>query len=166
MKVKLPLLPPKLEARMKQYGFELPNFAAIYDRVLIYPLDKKDQPDMTAGGIVLAAETKNRATAQRGVIVSAGVRALEELFAHGLGIGDVVVWARFSNWPRTYFDSRTGHPHTVYIVQAGEIAASEDLKRDLDGGVLFYEIDTETGKTNVAERERVDPPTKDLGEGV
>lgn len=162
--VKMPLMPPKFEARIKQYGIELPNFAAVYDRVLVYPLDKADQPDTTAGGIVLAEQTKAKLGAQRGVVVAVGVKAAEELHSHGIWLGDIVYMARFSQYERSYFAN--GHYHRVCILQAGEIACSEDLKQAFDAGDIYLQINTVTGKTQLAERERNDPPTIDLGEGV
>lgn len=163
--IKLPLMPPKLEARIAQYGIELPPFVAVYDRILVYPLDKADQPDATAGGIILAESTKAKLGAQRGVIVSMGVKAAQEMFSHGLGLGDIIIMARFSEYERVYF-SQTRRPHRVCILQAGEIACSEDLKRDLESGDLHYQINTETGEVQVSERRRNDPPTIDIGEGV
>lgn len=158
---------------MKRYGFELPPFAAVFDRVLVVPLGDADQPTTTADGLlVIPPVSRERAGAQIGVIVSAGVKAIEQLYSHGIGIGDIVLLARFSEWPKAYFDKQ-GRPWQVLILQAGEIAASLDLKSELDLGDIWYEMNQDSGKIHVHENGgnatssgRVDPPTIDIGEGV
>jgi Co-chaperonin GroES (HSP10) len=161
---KVPLMPPRLEARMAKYGIKMPPFAAVFDRVLVYPIDSADQPTSTAGGLIVPEMMRKKAGAQMGVVVSAGVQAIEQLGSHGIAIGDIVLMARFSEYARAYFDL-DGRPHQVFIIQAGEIVASADLKVEFDEGELWYEMGTD-GRVQVHERERIDPPRVDIGEGI
>lgn len=162
------LVPQKLRARLEAFRVELPPFQPVYDRVFIAPLETYGQPDKTTGGIVIAETSKRRLAAQVGLLVAAGVRALEELYSHGIELGDIVMMARFSHWERGYMVGN--REHRIYIVQAGEIVGSEDLKTRLDRGDIWIEMDAATGKTRFEDREqgrdRNDPPQIDLGDGV
>ena len=165
-----PHLPPKLKARMEEYGIVPPNFSPVFDRVFVYPLDRADQPDKTAGGIVLPEMTKARLGAQRGVLVGAGPKAIEVLYSHGIVLGDIVISARLSPWERTYaarssvLDPETGQPlvsiHRVLVLRAEDIVGSEDLLTAYERGELVLEMD-ETGHVQLADRERIDPGEED-----
>ncbi len=165
----IPAGPPRLKARLEYFRAELPSFQPVYDRVFVYPLDTYGQPDKTAGGIIIADSTKRRLAAQVGLLVAAGIKAREELYSHGIELGDIVLLARFSHWERGYFSKDKLREHRVSIVQAGEIVASEDLKSRMDSGDVWMEMDQE-GKTTFhdreGERDRTDPPQIDLGDGV
>jgi co-chaperonin GroES (HSP10) len=159
--IRIPLRTAKLEARMKEHGIEFPRFAPAFDRVFVYPLDKQTQPDTTAGGIVLAEQVKQKLVAQVGVLIMAGPKAIEELYGHGISIGDVVVTARLSPWERTYF-SKTNRPHRILLLRASEVVGSEDLLESYESGELFMEMDS-NGRVSIADRERIDPPQGDEG---
>lgn len=159
--VRFPLRPPKLVDRMREHGIEFPRFAPAFDRVFVYPLDKQTQPDATAGGIILAEQVKQKLVAQVGVLIMAGPKAIEELYGHGISVGDVVVTARLSPWERTYF-SKTNRPHRILLLRASEVVGSEDLLEALESGALQMEMDS-SGHVTIADRERIDPPQGDEG---
>jgi co-chaperonin GroES (HSP10) len=159
--LRIPYLHAKLKRRMEQHGIELPRFAPCFDRIYVYPLDKATQPDSTAGGIILADSTKQKLAAQMGVLIMAGPKATEELYGHGIGIGDVVVTARLSPWERTYF-SKTNKPHRILVLRASEVVGSEDLFEAYESGDLFMQMD-DTGRVTIVDRERIDPPDNDEG---
>lgn len=159
--IRIPLRPAKLEARMKEHGIEFPRFAPAFDRVFVYPLDKQTQPDATAGGIILAEQVKQKLVAQVGVLIMAGPKAIEELYGHGISLGDVVVTARLSPWERTYF-SKANRPHRILLLRASEIVGSEDLLDAYESGELHMEMNSD-GRVTVADRERIDPPQGDEG---
>jgi co-chaperonin GroES (HSP10) len=159
--LRMPFIPPKLAQRMKDHGIELPPFAATFDRIFVYPLDKATQADTTAGGIVIPNEHKQKLAAQLGVLVSAGPKAVEELYGYGISLGDIVVTARLSPWERAYL-SKAGRPHRILLLRAAEVVGSEDLAQALESGELYMQMDHE-GHVTIAERERIDPPTGDEG---
>lgn len=150
-----PHCPPKLQQRMVEYGIELPDFAPVFDRVFVYPLERTGQPETTAGGIVLPETTRHRLGAQRGVLVGAGPKAIEQLYSHGVSLGDIVISARLSPWERSYASS-AGNIHRVLVLRAEDLVGSEDLKVAYDRGELRLEMD-ETGHVQLADRERIDP---------
>lgn len=163
------LLPKKLRARLEHFKAELPTFQPVYDRVFVYPLETYGQPDKTAGGIIIAEQQRRRLAAQVGLLIGAGVKAIEELYGHGVELGDIVMMARFSHWERGYF-GRDNKEHRIYILQAGEIVGSEDLKTRIDEGDIWMEMSRADGKVMFNERDgdrqRSDPPRIDLGDGV
>lgn len=159
--MRVELRPSKLKQRMEHYKIELPRSQPVFDRVFVYPLDDKDQPDTTAGGIVLAEQTKAKLGAQRGVLVMAGPKAVEQLYSHGISIGDIVWCARLSPWDRHYF-SATRRWHRVLVLRSSEIVSSEDLDEALTTGDLFMEMSGD-GRVQLNGRERVDPPENDEG---
>lgn len=159
--IKMPLVPPLLKQRMEEHGIEFPRFAPVFDRIFVYPIDKGTQPETTAGGIILAEQTKQKLVAQLGVLIMAGPKAIEELYSHGVSLGDVVCTARLSPWERTYY-SKTHRPHRILVLRAAEVVGSEDLLEQFESGGLYQEMD-EQGRVTIASRERIDPPTGDEG---
>jgi co-chaperonin GroES (HSP10) len=156
----------KFRERLEAYKVKLPPFAALFDRVFIYPLDEADQPDTTAGNIVIPQSVQAKTGAQRGIIVDMGPAAVEQLYSVGVEVGDIVITARFSRWERTYFAAdRT--MHRVMICTAGEITASEDLQKLLVEGDAWYEMN-EDGEVEYAvrgeeARKRNDPGRREYG---
>jgi len=147
----VPFMPPRLKARLEHYKIELPAFAPTFDRIFVAPLDTADQPDTTAGGIVIARQTQQQYGAQRGLLVMAGAKAIEQLYAHGIAIGDIVITARLSVWERQYMAK--GRPHKVLIVRASEIVGSEDLQAAYEKGDLWLEMNVAEGSVALADRE-------------
>jgi hypothetical protein len=157
----VPLIPPRLAQRMREYGIELPPFAPIYDRVFVYPTDDNDQPEKV-GELYIAQSTKNRLGAMRGVLIMAGPRAIEQLYSHGIGVGDMVLCARFSTWDRAYVGAKRDRVHRMMVLRAAEIVGGEDLLTDIQGGALRM-VMTPDGTVQWNDRRRIDPPENDEG---
>jgi co-chaperonin GroES (HSP10) len=160
--VNLPLIPRRLKARLEYYRAELPPFVPIFDRIFVYPLDTADQPETTAGGIVLAKQTKEKLGAQRGILVMAGAKAMEQLYSHGVNIGDIVITARLSPWERSYY-SKDKRPHRVLVLRAAEVVADEDLYDKYESGDWALRLNVADGTVTLDDRVRVDPPENDEG---
>ena len=83
----------------------------------------------------------------------------------GAQIGDIVVCNRLSRWEKSY--SIEGKPYSVMICRAGDITAGADTYERFKKGELFYEMDPDTGKVYVCDREetrdRNDPEFVDDG---
>lgn len=159
--IDVPVMTARLEQRMKEFGIELPSWAPIYDRVFVYPTDDHDQPEKV-GELYLAQTTKNRMGAMRGVLMMAGPRAIEQLYSHGIGIGDMVLCARFSTWDRAYVGASKSKVHRMMVLRAAEIVGGEDLMADFQAGRLRMVMDHE-GHVQLHDRPRVDPPENDEG---
>lgn len=147
--MKLDLMPEKLMKRLEKYDAAMPPFAAMWDRVFVYPLaGKKDtlidkgvasSAHTTASGLYLPGEAQETYDAQMGFIVSMGPKAWEQLRGVGVGLGDIVVTNRLSRWQKRYWADRD--EHIVIIVTAGEITGCVDLLDVLSKGEAWYELD-------------------------
>jgi len=130
-------LPPLLEA--KRWKENIPDFyfkkgMAVYDRVLI--AQTTDEDETFGGGLIQKAKvTLMRETQQssRGVIISAGLQALDALRSNGIDIGHTVHVARMSTYaiPVGYVG---GKEFRALLVHAGEICLSEDLLQAVNEG--------------------------------
>lgn len=150
----VPLHPPKLKARLEHFKIRPPTFMPTFDRIFVAPLKAEDlpenAPDATASGIVVPETTKSVMASQIGLLVAAGPKAIEELYSYGIGLGDIVVTARFSPHERRYFSG--GRMSSVLILRAAEVVGCEDLATAFDKGDLWYEMQPD-GKVIVCDRE-------------
>lgn len=150
------VMTPLLAERMKQYDIVLPRARPVYDRVFIYPLADKAQDETYAGtSIIKPGTARDRFGASRGIVVKAGLGALEIMWSHGYEIGHVVLFARLSPWERAY--EGRGREHRVTILHAPEIVGSEDLEDDVLEGHAEIELLAD-GTVALKDRRRVDPP--------
>jgi len=151
---------PLLLHRIAQFGIVLPKGAPIYDRIYVYPMAGKDQDEKIAGSkLFKPTSVINKYDAARGVIVKAGIGALEQMWSHGIELGHIVWVARLSPWERKYEGG--GSEHKVLVLRASELVASEDLEMDiLDGAVSFELVD---GQLRYVGRDRTDPEESTAG---
>lgn len=125
-------LPAKLEARRKEYGIPVGAFGmqAMFDRVLIWQISDHQGDTFKGTSIVMSERSKarTREEAPRGVIVSAGLRALDFLRTNGSDIGNIVRFVRLSPWrmPVDFVDAKEVH---LMVIRAGDIIADEDIDR-------------------------------------
>lgn len=116
--------------------------ACLYDRVYVYQIPPKGvvrrQAEAKANGSVLAMSVgwkeSEQDKAHRGVIVGAGLSALDHLTAHGVGLGHIVNFALFS--PLRHFPDDELPDESLVVLHAGQGVSSEDTKRMLDEGKL------------------------------
>lgn len=133
-----PELPPLLEARRLEYGIPDGAFAmhAMYGRILVWQIPT-DEGDTFKGTVIIKADvTKNREqfSAPKGIIVSAGLSALDCLRANGSDLGHKVAFVRLS--PYTFEVDRVGRgiPQELVILQAGDLIADFDLMDSVRAG--------------------------------
>jgi len=152
---------PLLLHRIEQFGLVLPKGRPVYDRIYVYPIGDKDQDEKIAGSILYKPQmTKDRFAASRGVIVKAGIKALEHMWAHGIELGHIVLVARLSPWERKY--EGKGREHTVMVLRSSEIVSSEDLEEDVLDQCVGFKL-AEDGTLMIEDRPRVDPEETDEG---
>lgn len=101
---------------------------AAFDRVLVWQISE-DEGDTFNGGLILKTEVQKKrdlVEAPRGVIVSAGLGALDVLRSNGIDIGHTVGFARLSPFRRP-IGSFAGVPLALIVLHVGDIVDSEDL---------------------------------------
>lgn len=137
--LRVPALLMKRFEEMKGTPHEIPESAlhlqAVYDRVLVwqFPDEKVGKETYGDGPIVKATSTVDRISQSipRGLVVSAGLGALDALRANGVDVGHVVFFCVNSPY-RLPLDDHD--QHHLCLLRAGDLVASEDLAQALDRG--------------------------------
>lgn len=151
---------PLLAHRIEEYGLVFPSTRPVFDRIFVFPLESDSDNEKFEGSSLYKSEkSKARLGASRGVLIKAGMGALEQLWSHGIELGHIVLTARLSPWERSY--AARGRIYSVLVLRASEVVGSEDLEMDVAEGCVNYRWG-EDGRLELAER-RIDPPTHDEG---
>lgn len=143
-------IPGLLDRRRLEYG--IPNGCfehfPLFDKVYIWQLTMTERQTYSEGGTILKPEARkahDRATAARGIIVSAGLAALDSLRSTGVDIGHIVRFKKFSPFIQVVGDI-CGVELTVMTMRDGDCVSSEDLARDFhEGRVRVVNVATEKG---------------------
>lgn len=144
-------LPALLDERRLKYG--IPNEAfeeeAIFDRVYVWQIQPKHvegSSTFVPGGLIEKPETQEKRVlkeSSRGVLVAAGLEALDKLNSHGVGVGHIVNINRMSPWHKLIANHQ-GHESHLMVLRAGDLTGSEDLVRlKKEGKVKVQLVDGE-----------------------
>jgi hypothetical protein len=141
-------LPPLLRERREKYSIPDACFSqvALFDRVLLWqiPLFDVDSDKVAPGSMLFATERSKDVKltqAPRGVVVTAGLAALDYLWCNGVELGAIVKFVRLSPWHMPV-DVVGGKEQYMQVVRVGDIVACEDLSwlphevaRDEENGI-------------------------------
>ena len=132
-------LPPLIEARRLKWKIPDGVFRVAggtgFDRILLWQipllsecLEDEDFIGGAGGVLVKSAQTREKETreAPRGVIVGAGLRALDELRANGYDLGQIVYFAKNTVYS-IQVDYIAGKWERVSLARSGDLITSEDL---------------------------------------
>jgi hypothetical protein len=134
-------LPPKLEER--RIEFSIPDIVftytqPIYDRIFIFQVSQFKTDTYGDGGILVMTDEQQdveKNIAPRGILVSAGLSALDVMWSHGFELGDMVNFVRFSAW-RMRVGFSDGIELFVLPMRVGDLISSEDLAGRMRRGEL------------------------------
>lgn len=124
-------IPKLLDDRRLEWG--IPNGAFEsqpgFDRVYIWQISLKSGETFSEGGKILMPERTlayQRDTAPRGILISAGLKAMDALYSTGFELGHIVRFKKLSPFimPVAEID---GSELTVMVVRDGDIVSSEDM---------------------------------------
>ena len=126
-------IPMLLDERRFEYGIPNGCFAQfpVFDKVYVYQITTKERETYTEDGRIIMPEARiahERNTAPRGIIVSAGLQALDSLRSTGIDIGHIIRFKKFSPFIQPVEDI-DGHELTIMVIRDGDIVASEDLAK-------------------------------------
>lgn len=132
-------LPDKLERARWRHGITdgAFKFQPVFDRVLVHQIDDVEDPTYAPGGMIVRPETaqqRGRESAPQGILVAAGLTALDALISNGIEVGDLVDFAFHAPLRKRVAVSSTGRDHWVILLQAGDIVGSADLRERLNTG--------------------------------
>jgi hypothetical protein len=125
---KIPNLHPLLEER--RHTHQIPDVAfsvqAAFDAIFVHQIDDNELETYgPASSIIRIAKNRERdqITSPRGVIVSAGARALECLLTNGMDLGHVVSTLQMAPFKREFADP-VGY--SLLMMRVGDVFGSED----------------------------------------
>lgn len=129
-------IPPLLDERRLEYG--IPNGAfesyPAFDKVYIHQLPFNTQKTYASDGMILRPDQINaydRNTAPRGILVAAGLQAMDAIYSTGIEIGHIVRFKKMSPFVMIV-DTIDGHDLSIYVVRDGDIDASEDMAKHIN----------------------------------
>jgi co-chaperonin GroES (HSP10) len=130
---------PALEAQRLKYGITDAFFKvqASFDRIFVFPIDAEegDKAEKTTGGIYKPATTKlrDKQEGNRGVLISAGLTAMDRLMSHGIEIGDIVITNKNVPFARRC-ESISNEALHYLVMRDGDLAGSETLMERIRAG--------------------------------
>lgn len=146
-------IPPLLAKRIREYDIPDAPGQAMFHRILIYqiPDDASARETFAEKGRIVMPETTKavkKDRSPRGVIVSAGLQALDYMRDHGMELGEMV-W--FSPHVPTRFDVNRladGRQALFFFMAVSDIIVSQDTPERLASGelTLTYAIGEHGGK--------------------
>lgn len=160
-------LPPKLEQRRLEWkipdGVFRVSPGTLFDRILIYqiPLLSECREDGNkiggAAGLLWKSEQtreKESREAPRGVIVGAGMKALDSLRSHGVDLGDIVYFCKNSVYS-IQVDYIAGHWERVSLAREGDLVLSEDVALGMRTNAIHVETVERVDKDGVVRTEHL-----------
>lgn len=128
-------LPELLEARRWHYAIPDGVFRrqVFFDRIMIWQLAPWDGGKFGKESRIHMPDTQKdaaKATAPRGIIVGAGLSALDVLKSNGSGIGHIVNFIRLAPWGFVT-DIVDGHHYQPLVMRTGDLIADETLFEQL-----------------------------------
>lgn len=144
-------LPPLLEAARLKHGIPDGFFKsqAAFDRIYVFPLDPEDDDDGKIKGTTLfkpkVTKMRDKQEGNRGVLISAGLIALDRLMSHGIELGHIVTTNKNVPFARRA-EEILGVPMFFLVMREADLAGSETLAEDiLAGKKRVIEVGDETG---------------------
>lgn len=133
-------LEPLLDARRLRVGIPDGAFTvpAAFDRCVIWQVDRGDgihAKGSTTIHLTDIRRERDQESAPRGILCSAGLRALDELRSNGIDLGHVVAFTRLApvKLPSVWYAGKEAY---VSVINAGDIVGSEDVGIALRMGLM------------------------------
>jgi hypothetical protein len=153
-------IPPLLANRLNELQIPPWPGQACFERVIVYriPDDSSTNETFVKGGVIVKLDSRvatDKDRACRGVVVSAGLAAMDVLVSNGMQLGEMVWFAPFVPYRFEVGTRADGTPWEFYFMNVGDIVLSEDiLQRVVDGDVNLSKV----GNTHVYNgAERTEP---------
>lgn len=133
-------LPPLLDERRLKYGIPDEVFVAtcMYEFIHIYQIDLIENETAGADSLIIRTEAtrdRNIKEAHRGVIVGAGLSALDIGISNGWALGHIVNFIQLAPYRQRMVTIR-GKDWHVLCLRAGDIRSSEDTQALLRSGAI------------------------------
>lgn len=143
-------LPSLLDAR--RIEFSLPDCVfqcrPVYDRIYVAQCEERSDGKYQRDGLIFKPETakaRDLYTVPRGILVSAGLMAMDALRSNGIELGHFVRFAKLGLF-RYVVDKIAGQDVEILILTAGDITGSEDLEKNIRSGRMEIMFDRDQAK--------------------
>lgn len=137
-----------LDERRLEYGITDGAFKyqASYDRIYMWqiPMQKGDKYEGSLIHMAESTQQREKNKAPLGIIVSAGLLALDSLRSNGIDLGHRVLFCHTAPYHIRY-DIIEGQEFHLIILTAGDIIGSEDLATNLKNGTARIKQSDEKG---------------------
>ena len=133
-----------LQKRIEEFKLPECPYEPAFDRVVvcILPEKKASRDTYVDGGLIQkpqAIKTREENESPRGVLIAAGLGAMDELRGFGIDLGHLVWIARFSPW-RHVVDRKAEGDIELMFLRAGDIVGSEDVRGLVREGKLKVKV--------------------------
>jgi co-chaperonin GroES (HSP10) len=132
-------LPALLEAKRQRYRITDGAFRVqpVFDRILVWQISEHEGETFGGGGIIMPETVKKRERVEtpRGIIVSAGLLALDHLRSNGIDLGHTVYFIQNAPW-RIRCDVVGGHMFHVMVLRDGDLIGSVELRSAITTGKI------------------------------
>ncbi len=153
-----------LKKRIKEFAIPPAalNRQPLWDKVIIWRLDTREEK--TAGGLYIPEKVTHKdgtesdlqtIISHRGVLLKAGLRALDSLRDYEVELGHIVHFGRYAGQDETVVKRGAGAADEAHIVvlSLAEITSSEDLALNLSNGTASIEYDDATGQHHMVNKD-------------
>lgn len=142
-------IPALLDQRRLEYA--IPNgafeIAPVFDRIYVWQVPEHNSQTFDEGGMILKPEhtqSVQRRITPRGILVSAGLQAMDSLYSAGIEIGHFVKFQKMSPFEMT-IETISGNDLKVMVMRDGDIVGSEDIATMLNNGATEVENVSQDG---------------------
>jgi len=139
---------PLLAQRAKEWGFEIPTNQPIGTKCMIWRLPPVHEHRVPGTDITLVIPDEHDSPHVKGVLVSAGMKALEVLESEGITLGHIVQWKRYAGDEMQDHTEEALKGQRFVWVERPDIVASDDLRQALENGRADY-VKGMDGKMNL-----------------
>lgn len=138
-------LPPLLEKRRLEYLIPDESFREqpLFDRIFVHQISMWGDRDTYGDSqIVMTQVTKEseKFSNPRGILVAAGLLALDEIRSSGVDLGHVVTFIKLAPW-RLQVASHSGVDEHLLVLRSCDLIASEDLMSAIRSGHIEVKLD-------------------------
>lgn len=129
-------LPAYLDHQRRKHGIidAAFNFANVFDRVFVWQLAMHEGETFIPGGSIIQPESYKDADDKEmpfGIIIGAGLCALDEIRSHGMDLGHEVAIIAIAPWR---LPIEPGRKSGVLMLKSGDLVGSRELAQNLRDG--------------------------------
>lgn len=124
-------VPELLDNRRLEYAIPNGAFASYptFDKCYVWQIPMDERTTYAEGGLIVRPDqimAADRHTAPRGILISAGLQAMDSLYSTGVELGHIIRFKKLSPFVMQV-DDIDGHKLYCMVVRDGDIDGSEDL---------------------------------------